>query len=126
MEEKEREIQIGENRFYLGEDNIIYATIVGEQDAKIATLFNKATLKLMNMVEGKVNVLTDNNRAGKTSPEARKIFQELLKHEKYGKLAIFGLHPVSRVLASFFMGFSKKKDMRFFKTREEALTWLKE
>jgi len=29
-------------------------------------------------------------------------------------------------MASFFMGASKKKDMRFFKTKEEALAWLKE
>jgi hypothetical protein len=30
-----------------------------------------------------------------------------------------------RVLASFFMGLSKNKNMRFFKAKEEALAWFK-
>ena len=126
MEEKDRELWVGESRFYLGEDNIIYSNIVGDIDADTAIAMDNATLTLMNMIEGKVNVLTDNNKAGKPSSAARKIMQEFILHKKYGRLAIFGLHPVSRVLASFFIGFSKKKDMRFFKTREEALVWLRE
>lgn len=126
MNEKEKEIWVGESRFYLGEDDIIYCTIVGDIDAEMAIAMDEATLKLMNMVEGKVNVFTDDNKAGKPSAEARKIMQEFILHEKYGKLAIFGLHPVARVLASFVIGASKKEDMRFFKTKEEALAWLKE
>ena len=126
MEEKDREIWVGKSRFYLDDDNIIHSVIVGDMDENMAVAFDEATLKLMNMVDGKVNVLTDNNRAGKPTSKARKIMQEFILHEKYGKLAIFGLSPVSRVLASFFMGMSKKKDMRFFKTEREALVWLKE
>jgi len=48
------------------------------------------------------------------------------EYEKTGKVAVFGLHPVARVIASFVMGVSKNKDMRFFKAKEEALAWLKE
>jgi len=125
MENKNREIKIGENRLYLGEDNILYVTNVGEVDEKMAIAIKEVVLKLMNVAEGKVHTLTDLNMAGKTSPAARKVFQELADHEKQGKNAFFGLHPVARVLASFFMGISKKKDMRFFKTKEEALEWLK-
>ena len=126
MEEQEREIWVGENRHYLGEDNILYVTVVGEVDEKVAIACREAAFKLMNIVEGKVNVLIDVNKAGKQSPEARKVWTELSEHEKFGKVALFGLHPVARVLASFVMGVSKKKDMRFFKTKEEALAWLKE
>ncbi len=126
MDEKDREIWVGKNRLYLGGDNIVYVANVGEVDEKMAIAIKEAVLKLMNMVEGKVHTLTDLNRAGKTLPAARKVFQELADHEKQGKNAFFGLHPVAKVLASFFMGFSKKKDMRFFKTKEEALAWLKE
>ena len=46
--------------------------------------------------------------------------------EKLVKIAIFGLNPVARVIASFIMGVAKKKDQRFFKTKEEALAWLKQ
>ena len=121
----EREIWIGENRMYLGKDNIIYVTAVGEIDEKIAVECKEAMFNLINMVEEKANYLIDLNKGGKTSPAARKIFNELNEHEKAGKIAFFGLHPVARVLASFIGGTSKKKDIQFFKTKEGALAWLK-
>ena len=46
--------------------------------------------------------------------------------EKIGKIAMFGMHPVARVVASFVMGVTNKEDMRFFKSKEDALLWLKE
>ncbi len=125
MEEKDREIWVGENRLYLGEDNILDITNVGEIDEKMAIAMKEAVLKLMNVVEGKVHTLTDLNKAGKTTPQARKVFKELAEYEKQGKNAFWGMSPVARVLASFFMGITKKKDVRFFKTREEALAWFK-
>jgi len=134
MEEKEvefkqvseREIYVGKNRFYHGEDNIIYATIVGETDDKVAIGILEANLKLLSMVEGKAKILVDLNKAGKTSPEARKIMKQLAEQEKIGKLALFGMHPVAKVLASFAMGITRKKDMLFFKTKAEALLWFTE
>ncbi len=122
----EREIWVGENKLYLGEDNILDITNVGEIDEKTAIAMKEALLKLMNMVEGKVHTLTDLNKAGKQSLKARKIKQEISESSKTGKLAVFGSHPVARVIASFIMGVTRKKDMRFFKTEEEAIVWLKE
>ena len=126
MDEKDREIWVGENRLYLGEDNTLHISDVGKVDEKIAILGKNAAFKLISMVEGKVNVFIDINQAGKQSPEARKIWKEFSEHEKFGKIALFGMHPVARVLASFVMGTTKKKDLRFFKTKEKALAWLKE
>ena len=57
MEEKDREIWVGGNRLYLGEDSILYITNVGEVDEKTAIAVKEASDKLKNMVEGKVNVL---------------------------------------------------------------------
>lgn len=122
----EREIWVGKNRLYLGEDNIIYETLVGEVDERMVIAMNDATNKLTDTVKGKVNVLVDLSRTGKSTPGARKQARERLEVEGIGKVALFGLHPVARVLASFFMGVTRKEDMRFFKTREEALAWLKE
>lgn len=126
MEKKEREICVGESRIYLGEDNIIYVTAVGSPDEKTAIANKEATDKLASMVEGKVNVFLDITAAGKQSTETRKVWKEYIESEKFGKFAFVGLHPVAQVLASFVMGISKKKDMRFFKTKQEALVWLKE
>ena len=122
----EREIWIGESRFYLGEDNILYDTIVGEQDEKTTILMKEAVDKLKDMVEGKVNVIIDLTRTGKPTSESRKIGQKAFEDEKFGKVALFGMHPVARVIGAFFIGVTKKEDTRFFKTKEEALTWLKE
>ena len=123
---EEREIHIGKSWYYLGEGDMIHAIMVGEVDEKTAHRHSEAGLKILSMIEGPVNVLIDINKQGKLSPEARRAFKELAENEKAGKVAIFGLHPVARVLASFFMGTTKKRDIRFFKTKEEALAWLKE
>ena len=126
MEEKDREVWVGENRLYLGEDNTLYITIVGEIDAKTALAIKEADLKFKNMVEEKFDVLGDLNATGQPSIEARRIWQEMAEHEKSGKIAMFGMHPVARVISSFMIGVTKKKDMRFFKSKDEALSWLKE
>jgi hypothetical protein len=126
MTEKEREVRIGESRLYLGEDNIGHVILIGEVDEKAANRYMDAALKMMNMAEGAVNFLVDVNKTGKLSTEARGVFKEMSEHEKTGKVAVFGMHPVAKVLASFVMGVSKNKDMRIFKTEEEALAWLKE
>lgn len=124
-EVSEREIWVGENRVYLGEDNILYSIAVGESDEKRAIAMKEAIFKLMNMVEGKVNCLIDLSKSGKHSPEARKIWKEMAEDDRTRKVAMFGMHPVARVIASFVMGVSRKKDMRFFGKKEEALAWLK-
>ncbi|MBA7541705.1 hypothetical protein ES705_34021 [subsurface metagenome] len=126
IENQDREIIVGRNRLYLGEDNIIYITNVGDIDEKLAIEITASVKKLASMVEGKVDRITDLNKAGKPSSGARKIFKELSEDEKCGKVTFFGLHPVARVLASFFMGITRKKDIHYFKTKEEALKWLKE
>jgi len=50
----------------------------------------------------------------------------LIERKKVNKAALIGLHPVARVLASFFIGFAKNRRTRFFKSKEEALLWFKE
>lgn len=126
MEEKDREIWIGENRLYLGEDNILYITGDGNVDESLARACKEAVLKLIGLAEGKVNLFIDINKAGRQSTKTREIWAELNNHEKVKKVALYGLHPVARLIASFVQGISKKSDYRFFKTKEEALAWLKE
>jgi len=121
----EREIWVGKNSLYLGDDNIIYETLVGEQDEKTVLAIYEASNRLVKMTERKMNVLVNLNKAGQASSGARKKAQEMLEDKVFGKVALFGLHPVARVLASFLIGVARKRDLRFFKTKEEALEWLK-
>ena len=125
MEEKDREIWIGENRLLLGEDNMLCETVFVNIDEKMAIAMGAASHKIKSTVEGKVNVPININKAGKPSPEARKIAKKRMEDEGIGKVAITGMNPVARVIASFIMGALTKADMQFFKIKEDALAWLK-
>jgi hypothetical protein len=120
------EIWIGENVTHLIEGKIIYIICVGEQTTEMANAHIKVNNQLFNMVEGKVYFLIDLNKCGKSSPEARQIWNQLSEIDKTAKVAIFGIHPVARVLASFVISLSKRNNQRFFKTKEESLQWLLE
>jgi len=124
MEEKNNEIWVGESRFYFDEDDIMYVETAGNYDLKEAFELRDAFLKLLHVVGGRVNVIVDNSRGEKPTQEARKVFAEMMEHERCGKIAVFGLNPVARVIASFVLGNSK--NTHIFKTKEEALAWLKE
>lgn len=125
MEKNVKEISVGENRFYLGEDNIIYVTIIGELDENNAIAMRDVFYSLLSKVDDKANIFADNNRTKKPSLEARKIFQEMIEYEKVDKIAILGLHPVARMLAAFMTGLSRNKNIRVFMNRGEALEWLR-
>lgn len=121
----EKEIWVGENRFYLSEDNILYETIVGEADDEMGIVMEEATDKLKKKAGRQVDILIDVNRAGKPSPKTRARAKKTFEDEGIGKVAIFGMNPVGRVISSFVMGVTNKKDLRLFKSKEDALSWLK-
>jgi hypothetical protein len=122
----ERELMVGENRIFMEDGNIQNIILVGNTDAAMAKVLVGALVDFAKTFEGKIHSLVDLNRAGKASPEMRKIGPEMIDADNTGKVALFGLHPVARVLASFVIGVTRKKDLRFFKTREEAVAWLKQ
>ncbi|MDD5528660.1 MAG: STAS/SEC14 domain-containing protein [bacterium] len=128
MEKGKKEFFIGENRLYLGEDKILYADFSGELTVDIINslydFFNLNKTKMMN--EGKVKILIHLKNPKKSSPEARKLTYTLSKDKNIGKVALLGINPVTKVIASFFMGNSRKKDVKFFNTKESAIVWLKE
>jgi len=126
MGKNKLEVQIGESRVYLSEEGIMNVDVVGRIDERISNRLKELGQEFSDMVGKKLHMLVDLNKAGIPSTGARRVFQKELKDERYRKVAFWGLHPVARVIASFVMGVSRKKDMRFFKSREEALVWLKE
>lgn len=125
-EEQDRELSIGKHRFFLREDNILYDTIVGDISKNEAEIALDFTQKCEAKVPGKLNILIDINKCGKPSAEARKFGKEVFAREKIGKVALYGLNPVARVIASFMITLSTRGNIRFFKTQEYALAWLKE
>ena len=100
--------------------------MVGDTGEKKSMTLKEISDKFAAMVEGNLNILVDLNKSGLPSAGARKEGLKGFEGERIGKVGFFGLHPVAKIIASFVIGVSKKKDMRFFRTKEEALKWLKE
>jgi len=59
----EREIWVGEHLLSLGDDNILYETLVGEQDERTVHKIIEATDKILPLVEEKLKILVDLNKA---------------------------------------------------------------
>jgi hypothetical protein len=120
----EKEFHVGGNKASLIEGNIIHVIVQGEQTAESSILQIEVNNKLASLVNGKINYLIDLNKSGRNSPEARAAWKRASEDENVIKVAVFGLNPVARVLASFVMGVTKKKDIHFFMTKEDAYRWL--
>jgi len=119
------EIRIGEHKLQLDTDKIIHITPVGDVNANEGAVIVRGVFNLIHKAGGNVNIIGNLNKAGKPSSKTRKIGIEMFQDSRINKVALFGLHPVARIIASFIIGGSIKKDIRFLKTEAEALSWLK-
>jgi len=120
----EKEFCVGGSKSSIIENNIIQVIVQGEQTAESSILQTEVNDKLASLINGKINYLIDLNKCGRNSPEARAAWKKACEDENTRKVAVFGLNPVARVLASFVFGISKMRDQRFFATKEEALSWI--
>lgn len=121
----DRQIWIKENHLYLDDNNIIYDIAKGDTDEDLASGIKEGILTLARKCHGTANLFVDLSYAGKPTPAARKIYLSITENEKIGKIALVGLNPVARVLASSLTSISGKRDLRFFKNKADAITWLK-
>lgn len=120
----EKEFTIGENRIVLLDNSTIYIEAIGEQTDEHAGEIQKLYQKLYSEIPGKINQLVNLNRSGKSSPKARLVYEEMNNHERTYKVAVYGIHPVARVLAAFVTGLTGKKNIEFFTNKEDAMAWL--
>jgi hypothetical protein len=118
----ENKIQVGRNLVYV-KDKIVHVITIGDNDEESALRMRSLAFEIQEKL-GTLNALIDLNKAGKSTPEARKVWKELSELGDV-KVAFVGLHPVARVLASFTMVVSGNKNTKFFSTQEEAIGWLK-
>ncbi len=63
MKEEDREIWVGGTRLYLGEDNIIYVTLIGETDEKTSMAMKEVSVDCSLFYHG--NVFPSDRREGK-------------------------------------------------------------
>jgi hypothetical protein len=122
----DREVWLGEHRLYLGQDDILSCTFVGDVDEECVKKFAETAYDFAKKVSGKLKVIVDLDKTGMLTAKARKSAKKYYEDKRIGEVALFGVNAVARVVATFIMGFSKKQDIRFFKSKEEALAWLQQ
>ncbi len=122
----DREYLLGENRIQILEDSIVYVEVVGEQTDEHAELIRKNVHIIAQSLPGKMRQLINLNNSGKSSPKCRELFKQLNEENISDRVAVFGMHPVARVLAIFVTGVTQQKHVRFFTNKEEALNWLRQ
>lgn len=126
MEKKDRETFVDKCRIYLRDDNILHVTIVGDMTEKIVERCMEATEKLQNMAEGEVpGRLIDLNEAKNVPLAARDAGKRSLERKNEGKVAFYVEHTAAKMLASFMVSISNKKDIGVFSSEEEAIVWIK-
>jgi len=118
--------QVGGDTMYIRDGNIIHVVVVGYQSHEFALEVKAKCMELANQIVGRHHYLIDLNKCGKNDAAARKIWKELSGNVKTGRVATFGMNPVSRVIANFVIGTYEGKNIRFFKNEKDALVWLKE
>jgi len=121
---EQQRIFVGDSTAYIDDHNIVHITAIGDTDDASAQQIRSVALGYMEGLEGPVDCIIDMNTAGKPSSKARKIFKELSDHHRINKVALFGIHPVAEVLASFMIGISRRRNIRFFRSKDEAMDWL--
>ena len=122
--EEEKKIRIEDNSLELDKNNTLNVIKVGHADGRIANEIKDVSFRMINSVKVKVDDFIDINKTEKASPEAKKVWKKLSELEKFRKIVIIGLHLVSKVLVTFVIKSSGKKDFRFFNNKELAIKWL--
>lgn len=117
-------IWVGNHLLYLDSNDVINVIPSGDVDKETAGLIKEAFLKLLDSTDNKVKILANLKEGGKPSFEARRVAIEIFSKDQVEMVAFFGLNPVARIIASFVINISQKKEISFFRTKEEALKWL--
>lgn len=124
--EDEREILVGENRFYLGKNKIIYVTLNEKEiDEESVLKMRGAFVKYLFMANEKCDVLAINKTNRKPSFKLKQIFKDISKNEKFGKVAMLNMGPEQGGFLSFASKLTKNEKLNFFNKRGDALTWFK-
>ena len=109
-------------------DGIVCAAIPVLLDKKAANIFIKELKAILFAEDKKFLVLTDiTMMEGMPTIEAKQIIVEGIKKNKHkiAKSAICGFSSIGVIAARLIITLAGRGDIKIFKTREEALNWLK-
>jgi len=113
------------------EGGILHIVVMGDQtgdDVSFASAESDRLLRENNVSE--IRYLVDFSGVGRIDPSARQALRERLKNvEQRGKIkyAIVGLSkPLANLIKLYVRAVHTDAEYRFFKTKDDALGWLKE
>ncbi len=114
------------HQFRMRGDGVLQLTFIGDTDSRdVQALREDFTFYLEQAtVENPLLILWDDSRGGKTTAEVRKLYADLNRDRRIGKVAIWGARSYGRILGEFVLKISGRDNIRFFDTQEEALVWL--
>jgi len=104
---------------------VVRYRLIAPIDEKEAERIDTAGRVFLNRGDARY-VLIDMQKSSDFSSAARKRWVGFLQHPQIQKTAIFGGNIFVRTLATFVIGASQKKNIKFFAAEKEAVEWLKE
>lgn len=118
-------VGVGKYNITVEEDGILRVHVSGQLDEEAMNSLTEELRRILEKRSGKANILVDAIAGVEISSKARKIGARMAKWPRIGRIAIYGVGVVSKVLALFMIEISGKENMKFFENEEEALKWLR-
>ena len=120
-----------DNKVFLNNEDIIEEVYVGDQDGfSVQETLVKNALPLIEHLKSQskqVLVLVDLLQIGMPNASARAVAQKALQELDFEKLAVYTENVYIKYVATFVIKASGKSEkIKVFKTRDEALAWLKQ
>ena len=112
------------------EKNIIHFLIADEVNPGDAKYLKDKGVSHIDTIlaeypQKKVLVIIDIQKASIFSSQARKSWAEFLQNTNIHRTAIFGGNVIVKTIASFIIGASQMKNVQYFRTKQDALHWLR-
>lgn len=116
---------------YDDQNEVLYLKILGLMDGEA---LHELLPRFQALLEGRPRryVLVDMSESAQADAsimtrEMRNSYKELMNRMDADKSAIFGASPALRMIAKIALAVTRRSNItQFFKTKEEALAWLKE
>lgn len=113
-------------RIYIDKYGYVRVELLGNQTEKDLVEFKKDIVEICQAIKGKKLGMLDVGKTDRVDLKARVIYMEIGRMEMWDKIAIFDGSIMGRVLAKFIIAAINLDRVKFFKTEDEAVKWLRE
>jgi len=109
------------------DDGILQITYVGDMGEEETGAFLKDNMRFLEAATEAepLHMLADTSQGGKFCAAYRKALAGLMNDPRTGKVATVGATRYNQVLGGFLLKATGRDNIRFFKSAEEGLAWLK-